>query len=280
MNIQNALIEKILEDITNNRLEFPMLPEIAIRVRKLVDDPNTSTSQLAKAISTEPVLTTRLIRVANGAMFGNLPRVDNPASAVKRMGYLLVKNLVTSFTLRTLNQNKLPAPLKKELQIHWQHNTKVAALSHVIAKKFTNLNPEEAMMAGLLHDIGVLPILTCAKSFPEFVQKPALLEAVIQRLHSELGRIILQSWRFPQAFIDAASHHEDLLYMNTADVNYLDVVIIANLHSHLGTNHRYGKSDWSNMPALQKLRLTPEQSIKAMKDAQREINEIYQFLTG
>lgn len=257
-----------------------MLPEIAIRVRRLVDDPNTSTNQLAKAISTEPMLTSRLIRVANGAMFGNLPRVDNPLSAVKRLGYMLVKNLVTSFTVKTLNQNKLPATLKKELQNSWQHATKVAALSHVIAKKFTKLNPEEAMLAGLLHDIGVLPILTCAAAFPEFVQKPALLENVIQRLHTDLGRLILQSWQFPQAFINTAAHHEDLLYMNTSDINYLDVIIIANLHSHLGSKHRYAKNDWSNTPALAKLKLTPEQSIKTLGDAQREVNEIYQFLTG
>lgn len=278
MNIQTKFIDTLIDDIANNRLEFPTLPEVALRVRKQVDNPEVTTGQIIKALGTDAVITSRLIQVANSALFSGLQPVQNVQAAISRLGLLVVRNLVTSIAMKLLYQNQAPA-LKKLLQATWLHNTKVASLSHVLARKLTSLRPDEVMLAGLIHDIGSLPIIKRAAKFPELVAQPALIIEVVERLHTELGRLILESWHFPQPLIAVAAEHEDR-QRNSDKVDYVDIVLVANLHSHLGTNHRLAKEDWSIMPVFEKLGLTPEESIKTIREAHQEVNEVQRLLTG
>lgn len=279
MNIQTKFIDTLIDDIANNRLEFPTLPEIALRVRKQVENPDVTTAQIVKTLGTDAVLTSRLIQVANSALFTGLQPVQNVQSAIGRLGLLVVRNLVTSITMKLLYQNNAPPSLKKLLQATWLHNTKVASLSHVLARRFTKLRADEVMLAGLIHDIGTLPIIKRAAKFPELVEKPALLMEVVDRLHTELGRLILESWRFPAPLVEVAFEHENQQRASD-EINYVDIVMVANLHSHLGTTHRHAKADWSVMPIFEKLGLTPEESIKAIRDAQQEVTEVQRLLHG
>lgn len=278
MNIQTKFIDTLIDDIANNRLEFPTLPEVALRVRKQVDNPDVTTAQIIKALGTDAVLTSRLIQVANSALFSGLQPVQNVQAAISRLGLLVVRNLVTSIAMKLLYQNNAQPGLKKLLQATWLHNTKVASLSHVLARKFTKLRPDEVMLAGLIHDIGSLPIIKRAAKVPELVAQPALIVQVIERLHTELGRVILESWHFPASLVAVAFEHEDQR-RDSAKVDYVDIVMVANLHSHLGTTHRLAKADWSIIPIFEKLGLTPEESIKTIREAHQEVSEVQRLLS-
>lgn len=278
MNIQTKFIDTLIDDIANNRLEFPTLPEVALRVRKQVDNPDVTTAQIIKALGTDAVLTSRLIQVANSALFSGLQPVQNVQAAISRLGLLVVRNLVTSIAMKLLYQNNAQPSLKKLLQATWIHNTKVASLSHVLARKFTKLRPDEVMLAGLIHDIGSLPIIKRAAKVPELVAQPALIVQVIERLHTELGRVILESWHFPASLVAVAFEHEDQR-RDSAKIDYVDIVMVANLHSHLGTTHRLAKADWSIIPIFEKLGLTPEESIKTIREAHQEVSEVQRLLS-
>lgn len=270
----------ILDDIAKNRLDFPTLPEVALRVRKLVEDPNVTTVQVSRVISTDATLTSRLLQVANSAMFSGMPALDNIKAAVNRLGLALVRNMVTCVVMRSIYSPRYSAAIKLQLQELWRHSTKVAAFSHAIAKPFPHLRRDEAMLAGLIHDIGALPILTRAAKIPDLANDPDKLQVILERLHGNIGRLVLQAWRFPEALITVAEEHDDLNRINVGPVDYADVVMVANLHSHLGTQHRHAKADWSALPVFDRLQLTPQDSVQAIRAAQAEIASVYAMLGG
>lgn len=273
-------VEQLIEDIAQNRLEVPTLPEVALRVRKLIDDPNANAVQVAKAISADAALSTRMMQVANSVMFTGMSQVDNVRAAVNRLGLAIVRNMVVVIATKSLYSPELPKFARLRMQELWKHSTKVAALSNVLAKRYKHLRPDEAMLGGLIHDIGTLPILMRAAKYPELGQDPVTLQKIIDRLHGDIGRLILQAWHLPQELVDVAATHEDMLRISFDKVDYVDIVTVANLHSYLGTPHRLAQLDWSILPVFNRLKLSPDDSIKLFREAQAEVNGVYSLLGG
>lgn len=280
MTTAEQFIDVLIDDIAKNRLEVPTLPEVALRVRKLIEDPDATANQVAKLIGTDAALSTRLLQVANSAMFAGMAAVDNIRAAVNRLGLALVRNMVTCVVMKTLYAPKVPPLIRARMQELWKHSTKVAAFSHALAKPFNHLRRDEAMLAGLIHDIGTLPILTRAAAFPDLAGDNEKLQRVVDRMHGDIGKLILEAWHFPAPLIAVASEHEDLHRVSLGPVDYTDIVMIANLHSYLGTNHQLAKVDWSTLPVFEKLRLAPQDSVRIIREAQAEIAAVYALLGG
>lgn len=279
MDLGDKLIATILEEVKQNRLKLPTLPEVAVKVRKAVDDANTSAAQIAKILTSDAALSARLIQVANSPMYRGNSAVEHVQGAVARLGNSQVRSLVTSLIMKQLFETRSPE-LKKRMQRLWMHSTEVAAISHALARRFTRLNPEEAMLAGLIHDIGALPILVLAEQMPELVQNDGLLDDVVRKIHGPLGRIILDAWKFPQQLVAVTSQHEDLSYRSAGDTDFVDVVIVANLHSYLGTDHPLAKTRFADVPAFAKLGLKPEESLAALEEARNEMQETRRLLAA
>ncbi len=279
MEAKDAFVSDLLDDLANNRLTLPTLPEIALKIRRAVDDPCLTGAKLAKLVSTDAALSARLLQVANSVFFRGLNPVENVHTAVVRLGLVCVRNVVTSLVMNQLYQAKKTARVKKQLQTLWLHGAKVAAISNVLARRTAGLDAEEAMLAGLIHDIGALPILSRAASTPEIADDPATLQSIIDEYHPRIGKRILEAWNFPEALVTVAAEHENLAYDSGDKADYTDLVIVANLHSHVGNSERPAV-DWSEVGAFEKLDLTPEKSIKILAEAQAEIKEIQRLLVS
>lgn len=281
MNAEDKFIATLMDDVTKGQLDLPTLPEVALKVRKLVEDPMVPADKIAKLVGTDAALSARLLQVANSVFFRGLNSVDNVRTAVVRLGGVCVRNVVASLVMRQIYQADQMGAIKKELLDLWVHGARVAAISHVIAKRFTDLNPDEAMLGGLIHDIGVLPILKRAPKFPEVMEDKEILYRVIDKTHQEIGKLILEEWHFPESLVSVAAEHENLMRDPGPEVDYVDVVMVANLHSYMGQpKHRLNTVNWNEIPAFDKLMLTPEQSIQAMAEAQADIAEIQKIIAG
>jgi putative nucleotidyltransferase with HDIG domain len=248
-------------------------------VRRATEDENTSAAEIARLVALDPALSARLLRVANSALYrrGGAKPVDSLQVAIARLGHDTVRNLVAGLAMQQLFQSPSPA-LKARMQALWIHSTEVASLSSVLAARFTKLDREEALLAGLLHDIGALPILARAEDFPEFVAEAALLDETLARLHTRIGRLVLEAWGFAPELVAVAAEHEDL-DRYTAEVDYTDVVIVANLHSHLGRpSHRHAGVSLADVPAVAKLGLNPAESLLVLEEARRETAELQAIL--
>ncbi|HJW81143.1 MAG TPA: HDOD domain-containing protein [Acidiferrobacterales bacterium] len=274
----DKFVGEILDDIKNNRLKLPILPEIAFKVRAAVNDTNAAATAIAKAVSSDASIAARLLQVVNSPLYRGANAINNLQSAIARLGPPLVRNLVTSLILKQLFQTK-SSLLHQRMQVLWEHSTQVAAISHVLARKFTRLQPDEAMLAGLIHDIGVLPILQKAENHPELLADVAQLNDIIDKLHPSIGRLILEAWKFPPELVAAAAEHENLTRISD-QVDYTDIVTVANLHSYLGSKHRHAKVKFSDVPAFTKLGLTPETSLSTMEEAAAEMKDVKSMLAA
>lgn len=248
----------LIEDISNNKLELPTLPEVALKVRETVEDPDVTAKKVASVVGSDAALSARLIQVANSPLYrGNKP-IEDIQMAVARMGITTTRDIVVGLAMRQMFQ-ATSEETDKRLRKIWEHSTQVASLSSMLCKHFTRLKPDQAMLAGLVHDIGALPILVRAEEFPEILGNVDLLDKLIRELHTRIGTLILDSWGFPKELIAVAAEHENLEYNAGDDIDYVDIVQVANIQSHLGSDHPLAKADLSTIPSCIKLGMTDEE---------------------
>lgn len=272
-------ITKLINDIQSHKITLPSLPEVAVKVRKFVDDPDMGIAQLSKAISTDPALAARLLQVANSPFFRCMTPSSNLNNAISRLGGVCVRNIVTSLVMAQLYKTNISGEIKGFMKDLWEHSTSVAAYSNVIAKKFTNLDAEEAMLTGLVHSIGALPILTSASNDSELSQDFDTVVDLVTEFHTDIGKITLEEWGFPENMITAVADHDDLDREHEGKADLTDVITVSTLHATLGKKNHSQPRPWDEIPAFKALNLTPEQSIDAMMEAKDEISAIQKLLS-
>jgi len=272
------LITEILTDLKANRLKLPTLPQVALKINNIIDSPDATAKKIAQVISTDAALSARMIQVANSPMMRASSTVDNVQTAITRMGMGVVQNIVISFLLNQLFHTKHDT-LKKRLMRVWNHSAHVAAISHVLANRFTGLRPDEAMLAGLIHDIGKLPLILKAEGNAALANDPACMDSLDEKLHPALGKVIVQTWGFAPGMITAVAEHENLA-RDSEKLDLTDIVTVANLLSYAGKQHHSTQTNWAGIPAFNKLDLGPEDSIAALEEARDEITEIVKLLTA
>jgi len=147
----------------------------------------------------------------------------------------------------------------------WNKSTEIAAISHVLCRNFTRLPADQATLAGLVHQIGVLPILTYAEEHSALLSDSISLNHVIDRIHPVIGEKILHAWEFPDSIAVVPGQHLDFSRVSDK-VDYVDIVQVATLQSHIGTSHPYTQLDWNRIPAFAKLGLDPATLLQEDED--------------
>lgn len=235
MSQQDLFYNKILKDLEDGKLLLPTLPEVALKVREVVDDPDATAVQLADIIVTDPALSARLLKVANSPLYRGRVPIESIHMAVPRLGLTMVRNIVTSLMMEQMF-NASNKRLEKRLKALWEHSTKVSAQSQVLASKIPKMNTHEAMLAGLIHSIGTLPILMQAEEEAGLLDNPKRLDQIIDNLYPRVGAAILRKWEFPQSLIDVAAEHKNLnRNSGPAGPDLVDVVQVAYLQSLFDT---------------------------------------------
>jgi putative nucleotidyltransferase with HDIG domain len=277
----NPLYTEIYDDLINDRLVLPSMPEVALKIRHLVEDNDIPVPQLAKVLNTDPAISAKLIKSANGALYHGQPAVDTCARAISRLGLNTTKHLVVSFVMRNLFHDKIHTDLLKERARNlWHHSVEIASISMALAYATPGFDAEEALLAGLLHDIGELVILTYAERYPDLIADSDALDGVIRQLKAEIGAVILREWQFPEAFVEAAFGAEEWTRDSGEKPDYCDIVLAAQLLSFIGTPKMEDFPDLDDIPAFSKLaggNLTREVSMKILDAAEEQMLETKQL---
>ena len=280
MDIREQFLADIREDLLHDRLVLPRLPDLAIKIRSVVEDERSSAATVARITSVDAALSARLVYVANSPLHRRHTQVEDVQTAVARLGNNVVGNLVMGFAVHQLFQLDVSPTTRRRLQQLQQRNIQVAAYCHVLARKFTSLKPDVAMLGGLVHRIGALPLLIRAGSIPRLAADDEMVESVIDQMHKLVGKTILQSWGFPAHLVAVASEHEDIWRNPGPHPDYVDLVLVALLHQQVGKSLRLGGIDLATVPAVAKLGLSATQCIQTMKEAHDEVMEVQRMLSG
>lgn len=275
-DLKNRILTELIDELENDKLVLPTLPEVALKVRDTIDDENANSKEVAKIISTDTGLSAKLIQVANSPLLRGSTHIDSVEMAVTRMGNNIVKNTVNSLIVQQIFQPTTDIT-DKLFREFWSHSTEVAAISHALAS-MARLKPDQAMFAGLVHDIGTLPIIKYAEDIPELLENETVLREVIADLHTTIGTALLSKWEFPQDVINVAAKHEDLERTHEGGPDLVDVVIAANLQSYMGSDHYHASVNWSEVPAFSQLGLDTEVSVIDMEDTGESIKEMQDAL--
>ena len=278
MDTEEQILEGFLEDLHQNRLILPTLPEVALKVRDAVESDKASAADIAKIIGTDVALSARILQICNSPLYRTRRTVEDIQTAVARLGNIQVRNLVSSLVMQQMFQATSDV-LDKKMREAWEHSTQVASICYVLASA-AGIPKDQAMLAGLIHDIGALPIMVHAEDIPELREDQALLDKVIQKLHTMIGAKILKDWQFPQTLIDVAAQHENLQRDPGTKIDYVDVVIVANLQSYIGSKHPYNDLDWNTIPAFQRLGLEPEINILDIEENQEDLQTVRSMLSS
>lgn len=203
----------LITAIENNELKLPTQPEVAVRIRECTEDPSLTPAKLAKVISHDPALTARFIQVANSASTRGRVLIESLPSIISRLGVKFASNLATSWAMEQIFQ-ATDDTIDKLMQEAWVSSTYVAAFAHVLARRFSNIPKETASLAGLMHQVGALPILVYAQDYDELLSDKMLLLDLVKRYHPQISEAILQSWEFPQEISSVPAQ----LYLSTSEL--------------------------------------------------------------
>lgn len=275
------LYKQLKKDLHNNRLQLPSVPDVAIKIRQSLYDEKSNFRLIANIIASDPAITTKIIKTANSALYRSIHKIDDCQMAVTRLGTKVTSQLVTSFSMKELfkTKNKI---LKKKMMAIWKHSREVAALSFILAKITPGFNPEHALLAGLLHDIGAIPIITYADKHPEMMADEEQFSALIKQLKGEVGAAILTQWDFTEDLVTSAREAENWLRQPGEKPDYCDIIIVAQLHAMVGQPGADERPRLDEVPAFTKLalgQLTPELSIKVLEQAKEQVEETINLLS-
>ena len=264
----STLADKVQQALTqaieNDELVLPTLPEVALRVREAAEDPDVSIPMLAKVIGNDTALTARIIKVVNSPLLRTNREINDLQMAISRLGINYTSNLATGLAMEQMFQATTDVVDRKMREV-WNKSTEIAAISHVLCRNFTRLPADQATLAGLVHQIGVLPILTYAEEHSALLSDSISLNHVIDRIHPVIGEKILRAWEFPDPIATVPGQHLDFS-RTSAKVDHVDIVQVATLQSYIGTSHPYTQLDWNQIPAFAKLCLDPSTLLQEDED--------------
>ncbi len=269
----NQFRMKLIKAIDNNEIVLPTLPEVALKVRDEAEKENATARSLSDIISTDAAISARLLQVANSPLYRPRTPIEDVQMAVTRLGNKLVKSLVTSLAMKQIYQATTDY-MEQKLRKVWEESVNVAAVSKVLAQSLPQLSNEQAMLAGLIHNIGVLPILTMAESFSDLSGNEPMLEELIKALYPEIGGIILKNWDFPEAVNIVPTQHKN--YSRTgSEADYADVVMVARLQ--LGLDD-LPMEQWAEISAFDRVGLDAEINITDVEDTAEDIESVKQAI--
>jgi HD-like signal output (HDOD) protein len=168
--------------------------------------------------------------------------------------------------------------LEHHLNDLWQRSTLVAAFSYVLARNYTKVNPDEAMLTGMMHGIGKLYVLTRVIEHPQLFASPPMLNQIISEWHTSIGKAILENWNFSEAMAQAVGDQADFSRTEDGPPDLTDVVSVAILMASHDADISGLEIAMSDLAAARRLGLDEAKTQAVMRECAAEVTALSQAL--
>ena len=267
------LVEEIRTELDNDMLQLPTLPEVALQIRDEVESENADAHTIAAIVTQDAALAARLLQVANSPLYRGRAESESIQQAITRLGLKMVRSLVVSLAMKQIFQATSDT-LDKQFRRIWDDSLQVAAISHMLARNLPELEKEQAMLGGLVHNIGALPILTKIDEHFGFEAGETVVAKMMEDLGPEIGAAILKDWRFPDSLASIPTTCLDLEYDPGPVPTYTDIVLVARLQNLAAKNGVGADVGWRHVPAFTKIGMEPEVLLVEMEGPGEEIARV------
>ncbi len=267
-NLAQQVKDDIVAQIKNDALVLPTLPEIALRVREVAEDANATIPQLSQIITQDPALSARIIKVTNSPLIRTNSPVTDLGTAISRLGINFTSNLAIGLAMAQIFQATHDI-IDKRMRECWARAMEIASSAQVLARHFTKLQPDQAMLAGLVHQIGMLPVLAYAENHSDLLNDSFSLDLVLEKLHPSLGGYILRSWEFSPDLVSVPKEYLNLQHQADS-VDYCDLIQVATLQSYDGSDHPLARIKRSELGSYQRLGLDADDEVTQWQELTEE----------
>ncbi|WP_234082168.1 HDOD domain-containing protein [Azonexus sp. R2A61] len=195
-------LQRIVEQAGHGEIVMPTGLDLPLRIVRALEDPDCHLDHAAHLIGSDPLIAARVVAVANSASYGRSGKaITSLRDALSRIGLRTARTLAMAVATRQLAGNPSSPILRHASQTLWEHTAHVAALAHVIARRVTRQDPESALFAGIVHELGGFYLISRANDFPGLLDgDPA---DWVEQAEPEIGRLLLQRLAIPDSIVDA-----------------------------------------------------------------------------
>lgn len=271
--------------------QLATLPEVALEVMRVAENPQATGEELNRVLSKDPALTARVLRIVNSAYYGVRREVTSISTAIALLGFGAVKSIAIAASLTRMFRGGAVGPSFEAREL-WRHSIAVAAAARLLASQVEQVEPSEAFLAGLVHDIGIIVELqACREAFAAVIGSVSADPSLSFRLaeeqhvganHEAFGEALCTAWRFPAALRRVTGYHHRPLELAQPICQLTAVVHIAD---HLAASMSLGYARTVEQggvdPAVgEVVGLTESDLERICTKLQMEVAEVFPMLNG
>jgi HD-like signal output (HDOD) protein len=274
-----AFVQALASELSRGKVDLPSFPDIALRVRKVLADENVTQDQVTRVVGSEPALAARLMQIANSAAL-NLTgkQITELRTAINRMGHNMVRSAAIAFAMSQLKKVDNLKGLEQPLDELWKSSAAVAAMSHAVARRFSKVNPDTAMLAGLLHGIGKLYILTRSTQHPRLFADHVTYNQIVRDWHSPVAKALLENWDMAEEIVNAVSEYEDMERAHSGPVDLTYVLTVGNLLAAFKEHPDSLEINMHDVAACKRMNIDRATYEKLIDESESEIDALRQAL--
>lgn len=228
-----AFGEQIEAELAEGRISFPTALDVSLRIKRLADSPDSSLDEIANVVRTEPVLSAKVVRMANAVALNPYGApVTNVGDAVQRIGLASLRCLSFAVAAEQLAQDHRSPQLRTIATGLWMHSVDVASWAYAFARQLRVVNPDTAMFAGMLIDIGQFLLVARAAEYPALGNDLPRFAEFVATWSDPVGRAVLESFELPETIVDVFDY-ENPYGGAWPPADLPDIVFVASLASEM-----------------------------------------------
>lgn len=232
MEIDSKVHFRILEDIARDlsgEVNFPTCLDAAIMVRNTLKDPEVSLDRVAQVVSIEPLVASKLLRISNSVAYNPSGKtITEVKTAISRLGFETVRATSLAVAMDQMLKSRNLSAFDAISRQTWEHSLQVAAIARVLARRLGRVSPEEAMLSGMVHHIGIFYLLYRAAEYPEYRGNADAVLALVVGWHESIGESLLHVLALPERIVEAVRDH-GRLHNAENPCSLRDILYFANL---------------------------------------------------
>lgn len=276
-NFHFGILEEIAQDLSGEA-NFPTCLDAALVVRNTLREPEVTLDKVSQVVGVEPLIASKLLRLSNSIPYNPSGRtISDLKTAIGRLGFEAVRTTSLAVAMDQMLKSRQLAAFEDLSKLAWEHSLQVAAISRVLARRIGNVNSDEALLAGMVHDIGIFYLLYRAADREEYREnREAVLELVVG-WHESIGESLLHALGLPDRIVDAVRDHDQPRAAAEAPCTLRDVLYFANLLAG-GSFESLNGSD--SVPEPEGVARDRERYTDLLEEAEEDIRELRAALGG
>ena len=248
----DTFFNELKDAVESDRILLPSLPEVALKIRDMAEDEATTSEQIVDVLAQDSSMSARLLKVVNSSLYPTSVPIDDLQIAVTRMGIQSVRDMVMNLAMKNMYQ-PTSVMMEKKFRQAWNTSVEVAAICEMMASTvIRSIRKEQALLAGLIHNIGILPILLLAENDDYLFHDEDEMDMLVMSLQGRVGAMMLENWNFPDDLVTMVRECYNFEYSHEGGANLVDLVQFALLQGGF-VPERMAPEEWSEIPAFVRL---------------------------